>query len=87
MRITPKIKARGSVPILAPKPELIGPAGPLLDRLEALQRRHGIPEQNREEFRQQLDRHHEAASNSREEEAKICVTCLPNFLMSSRKER
>jgi hypothetical protein len=41
-----KIRASGSVPILAPKPELIGPAGPLLDGLEALQRRHSIAEQN-----------------------------------------
>jgi hypothetical protein len=42
-----QMKPRGaeSLPILAPEAELICPAGPLLDRLEALQRWHGIPEQ------------------------------------------
>jgi hypothetical protein len=41
------MKPRGaeSLPILAPEAELICPAGPLLDRLEALQRWHGIPEE------------------------------------------
>jgi hypothetical protein len=34
-----------SLPVFAPEPELISPAGPLLDRFEALQRRHRIPEQ------------------------------------------
>jgi hypothetical protein len=41
-----KIRASGLIPVLAPEPELIGPAGPLLDRLEALHRRHSVPEQN-----------------------------------------
>jgi hypothetical protein len=41
----PKKKASESLPVLAPEAELICPAGPLLDRLEALQRWHGIPEQ------------------------------------------
>jgi len=40
-----KKKASESLPILAPEAELICPAWPLLDRLEALQRWHGIPEQ------------------------------------------
>jgi len=41
----PKKKDSESLPILAPEAELICPAGPLLDRLETLQRWHGIPEQ------------------------------------------
>jgi len=41
----PEIQASESLPILAPESELVSPAGPLLDRLEALQRRHRVPKQ------------------------------------------
>ena len=41
----PETQASESLPILAPESELVSPAGPLLDRLEALQRRHRVPKQ------------------------------------------
>jgi len=57
----PETQASESLPILAPESELVSPAGPLLDRLEALQRRHRVPKQQREEFRQEFRRHPETS--------------------------
>jgi hypothetical protein len=59
---------------------MVRPTRPLLDRLEALQRRHSIPEQRRERFRQEFHRHPEPERRILGDEAGQDLNLLPNLL-------